>query len=107
MIAAAILLVAILGLLTLYINTMFMSEANRNMVISANDAQYVLEQIKGLLYTDIPGYVAPELDNLGSSEQISVTLSSVGTNITQVTVNVRWTERGRAKNFQLSTRIAK
>ena len=105
MIASAILLVAILGLLAVLINCIIMNEANNNLVMAVNDAQHVLEQIKGLAYANIAGYTAPVFTNL-NNETITLT-RSIGAKIAEVTVNVSWVERQRNKNFQLSTRIAR
>lgn len=107
MIASAILLVAILGLLAVLINCLFLNEANNNLIIAVNDAQYVLEQIKCLAYSDIAAYAPPEFINL-NSETISLTRNYIDLNkLVEVTVDVNWVERQRNKNFQLSTRIAR
>lgn len=105
MIASAILLIAICGLLFSFVSCILMNESNNNLVIAANDAQYVLEQIKALPYDSISAYSAPEFNNLNNEE---ITLSrSVGSAIADITVNVNWSERNRNKSFSLSTRIAK
>ncbi len=104
MIAAAILLIAVLGLLAAFINCMLLNESNNNLVTAVNDAQYILEQLKGLSYSEIAAYTPPVLNNL-SNETISLS-RSIGTRIAEVTVDVSWTERQRSRNFQLSTRIA-
>lgn len=104
MIAAAILLIAVLGLLAAFINCMLLNESNNNLVTAVNDAQYILEQLKGLSYSEIAAYTPPVLNNL-SNETISLS-RSIGTRIAEVTVGVSWTERQRSRNFQLSTRIA-
>jgi Tfp pilus assembly protein PilV len=104
MIATAILLVAILSLLAALINTILLNESNNNLVMAVNDAQYVLEQMKGLPYSQIASFTPPTFNNLNNE---TITLSqSPGTKITEVTVNVSWTERQRNRNFQLSTRFA-
>lgn len=104
MLAVLILLTAILGLLVVFINCMFLSETNRNMVTATNDAQYILEQIKSTPYASIQSYAPPDLDNL-PNENIAFQ-ATAGTRITQVDVTISWTERGRNKNLQLSTSIA-
>lgn len=110
MIASAILLVAILGLLALLINCIFMNEFNNNLVTAVNDAQYVLEQIKNLPYNQIGNYTSSfdpgHFSNL-NNEQITFPTVNPGTDITQITVNVSWTERGNDRNTELSTLIAK
>lgn len=105
MIASAILLIAICGLLVTFVTCALMNESNNNLVVATNDAQYVLEEIKALGYSDISGYASPVFDNL---EGEAITLNKdIGTQIAEVTVNVNWTERQRNKAISLSTRIAK
>lgn len=105
LLAMAILLGAVLGLLTTFIYCVLLNESNNNLVVAANDAQYVLEQIKGLNYNDIDDYLPPTFNNLNNE---TVTLSrSIGSQIAEVTVDVNWTERQRQRSFQLTTRIAK
>ena len=105
MVASAILLIAICGLLVTFVSCILMNESNDNLVLAINDAQYVLEQIKALPYNSISVYSAPELNNLNNE---SITLGrTVGSAIANITVNVNWTERQRNKAVSLSTRIAK
>ena len=105
MISVAILLIVISGLFVTFVYCILMNESNNNLVKAANDAQYVLEQVKGLDYDSISTYSAPEFSNLPSE---TINLSRVpGSQITEVTVNVNWVERQRQRNFQLSTRIAR
>jgi len=103
--ATGILLLALGAILMAVVSCIVLNENNNSNVIAANDATYVLEQIKGLDYTNIAGYAAPVLTNL-SGETITLT-RNIGSSIAEVTVNVNWSERGRSKNFQLATRIAK
>ncbi len=108
MIASAILLVAILGLLALLINCALLNESSNNLVTAVNDAQYVLEQIKCLAYSDIATYAPPALKQINNSETITLTRNYIDPNkLVEVTVNVNWVERQRNRNFQLSTRIAR
>lgn len=72
--------------------------------MAVNDAQYVLEQVKGLAYSDIESYTPPTFANL-NNETIALT-TSMGSLIGEVTVNVSWIERQRQRNFALTTRIA-
>jgi Tfp pilus assembly protein PilV len=110
MITFVILLVAILGLLALLMNCIFMNELNNNLVIGVNDAQYVLEQIKNLSYSQISSYVnnfnPSQFTNL-NSEQVTFPTANIGANIAQITVRVSWQERSRNKYTELSTLIAK
>lgn len=105
MVAVGILMVVLSSLLVSYVYCILLNESNNNLVIAANDAQYVLEQIKNLAYSQIAGYTVPQFNNLRDE---TVTLNhSIGAWIAQVDVNIAWNERQRQRNFQLSTRIAK
>lgn len=105
MIAAAILLVVISGLLACFVYCILMNESNNNLVIAVNDIQRVLEEIRGLAYDDIASYTAPSFTNL-NNETVTLT-RSLGSSIGEVTVDVSWIERQRQRNFQISTRIAR
>jgi len=105
--ASAILAVAICGLLAAYVNSLLMNQSNSNLTRATNDAQYVLEQVKGLSYSGIDTYVPPVFTNLANE---TITLAPApyesSPNIKQVTVNVNWIERQRNRTFSLTTRIA-
>ena len=105
MIAAVILVVVIVGLLSVSVSCLLINESNKSLTIAANDAQYVLEQIKGLTYSQIPSYTPGTFSNL-NGEAVTVSVSS-GSTVTGVTVNVNWTERQRQRTFSLATRIAR
>jgi Tfp pilus assembly protein PilE len=105
MLAAAILLVAILALLAVFISGVILNESNNNMVAAVNDAQYCLEQMKGLAYADLAAYAAPAFNNL-NGEAVSIS-RSIGASIATVTVTVSWTERGRARSVSLPARFAR
>ncbi len=103
--AAAILLVVISGLLLTFVYCIVLNESNNNLAKATNDAQYVLEQIKSLPYEEISSYTPPAFNNL--QNETIILNRTIGTTISQITVNVRWNERNAQKNFSLSTRIAK
>lgn len=110
MITAGILTIVLSGLLATFVSCILMNESNNNLVIAVNDAQYVLEEIKGLAYEDINNFI----NNFNQfqfiilhDERITFPDPDIGTRIAEVTVNVRWTERGRVRNFSLPTRIAR
>jgi len=108
MVAIAILLIILSGLLTTFVYCIVMNEANNNLVVAANDAQYVMEKIKSLDYDSINTSTLNSLtlyfNNLPNE---NLTNSYVtGTGPKEITINVNWTERGRQRNFQLSTLIA-
>ena len=101
MIGVAIILIVLVGTLLSFVQLMLLNEASKNLVIAANDAQYVLEQMKNEAYDDLASYTAPTFDNL-NSEAITLT-RSIGANLATVTVGVSWQERANARNFSLST----
>ena len=110
MISVAILLIVISGLFVTFVYCILMNESNNNLVKAANHAQYVMEQIKGVTsYDGINSYSPPVLNNNLPNENIpNPTITDLYDNqVKEVTVNVNWVERGRQRNFQLSTRIAK
>jgi len=109
MITTGILLVVVSGLLVTFVYCLLLNESNNNLVIAANDAQAVLEEVKGLSYNQIQGYVSSfnsgKFTHL-SDETVSFPNPVFSAGITEITVNVSWTERQRARDFGLSTRIA-
>lgn len=109
MLAAAILLIAISGLLVAFIGCILLNESNNNLVIAVDDAQYVLEQIRNSAYSEISNFInnfnPSQFSNL-NNETITFPNPNIGARIAEVNVNVSWTERQGQRNFQLSTRIA-
>ncbi len=112
MVVTGILLIVISGLLVTFVYCLLLNESNNNLVIAAGDAQYVLEELsemKGAEYNQIDDYIAdfsPAAFTNLSNETVTFPDPVFGSNITEVTVNVSWTERGRARDFALSTRLA-
>ncbi len=103
--AVAITLLVITGSALSFVYLMLLADSSVNLTIAANDAQYILEQLKGIAYEAISSYSAPVFYNLPGE---AITLSrSVGANLATLTVNVSWQERNQAKNFSLPTCIAK
>lgn len=110
MIATAILVVVIVGLLSVFIHSIFLNESNGNLVTAINDAQYVLEQIKSLPYGNITNFTADfDSDQFSNLENETVTFpdDDVGATIANITVSVNWTERQRSRSVQLSTHITR
>ena len=108
MISAAILLIALSGLLSTFVYSLLINETSGNTVIAANDAQYVLEQIESLPnpYDDVGSYLPPQFNNLESEDIPKPTVITVRSGLKEVTVNVNWSERNKTRSFSLSTRIA-
>ena len=107
MLAAAIMAIAVAALLQLLIVCLISNTTASNQVVAANDAQYVLEKIKGLPYSDIDTCTFPSFtfNNL-VDEQVSFSKCANVDNMKEVTVKVKWKERNADKEFQLSTRFA-
>ncbi len=105
MVTVAILVFAIGGLFTSFMYSALLRETSANLVKASTDAQFVLEQMKGVSYSALSAYVPPALNSLPNE---NVTLQkNIGARIAEVTVNVSWTERGRNRNFALTTRFAR
>jgi len=106
MLAIAISTIVIIGSLLTFINCIFLNETNNNLMIAAHDAQSILEEVKTLTYTGIDTYAPAQLNNL-DNETITFQTNDIDTRIKGVTVTITWTEKGRNKNFILSTLIAR
>ncbi len=101
LVAGAIILICVAGLLFLFVTCRFLNDFNSNLVTAASDAQTVLEQIKDLSYSQIGSYTPPQFNHL-PEENVTLTTSSQN-RLTEVTVNVNWTERGQKRTFTLKT----
>jgi prepilin-type N-terminal cleavage/methylation domain-containing protein len=112
MIVTGILLIVISGLLVTFVYCLLLNESNNNLTIAAGDAQYVLEELsemKGTQYSQIDEYIASfnpsRFTNL-NNETVAFPNPVYGAYTTEVTVNVSWAERGRTRDFAISTRLA-
>ena len=112
MVAALILAFTISAVLFTLVSCLLLNESNNNLVIAVNDAQYAMEHIRGLSFTDIEDYDPNDL-NLVNLRNENITLdpppSHPGGNdgIIEVILNVNWTERGRPRSYILSTRLSR
>ncbi|MCQ9206075.1 MAG: prepilin-type N-terminal cleavage/methylation domain-containing protein [Omnitrophica bacterium] len=110
MVSIVLFLVVISGLLSTFVACMLLTRANSRLVIAAGDAQYLLEEVKALAYSDISaGYLStnypPAYFNNLDSESISFAINAVG-GLKEVIVTVDWDEQGTNREFRLHTRIA-
>lgn len=123
LLAAAILVFVLAGLLALFINCLLLNEANRNLSAATTHAQYIMEQIKDAAETDFTPLAANinsgnwdlNASQIGSSpynltalsnENIDTAVSQSG-NPLGVSVTVQWDDRpGRSRSTQLDTLIA-
>ncbi len=120
LLAAAILVFVLAGLLALFLNCLILNEANRNLTIAMTHAQYIMEEIKD---EDFDGLEAKinngdwDLDASAiqsapyglaalSNETIDVNATQSG-NPLGISVTVQWNERGqRIRSTELDTLIA-
>lgn len=105
MIAVGLIVFSIASVYTSFIYAVLLNQTNGNLVMAANDAQYVLEQLRGVSYSSIATYAPPALNSL-PGESITIQ-KNIGWRIAEVTANVSWTENNRSRSFALKTRIAK
>lgn len=105
MAAVSITVLVVVGSLLSFMYLMILADASVNLTVAVNDAQFVLEQLKGTPYASISSYVAPTFSNL-PNETIALT-RSVGTSLATVSVDVGWVEKGQTRNYVLSTCILK
>jgi len=114
MIGMFVLLVSILAALSGFLGSMFLNNSSSNLTTAVNDAQYVLEQAKGLDYDVciqyLPNacYVLPAFTNLpNETVAFDPAPTTIGTNIRKITVKVSWQDKGQQRSFSLATYIAK
>ena len=111
MISVAILLGAILIMISLFAHYLVLIELSKNTTVALNDAQAVLEQIRN---TD-PAFSIPAAYPHGSNqapllgptkldnETIVVTYVNTNADPLDVTVTVTWQDRGRNRSETLTT----
>lgn len=110
LVAMTILAFTISALLFTFVSCLLLNESNNNLVIATNDAQYVMEELKSIGYSEINNFINNfdplYFENL-NVETITFPSSNVGTNIADVTVEVGWMERGRNRHVSLSTQFSR
>lgn len=123
LLAAAILVFVLAGLLALFINCLVLNDANRNLTVATTHAQYIMENIKDAADT---GFASLESNinsgnwDLNTSQIQSAPYNlpalnneNINTNVTQsgnplgISVIVQWNDRGgRPRSTELDTLIA-
>ncbi|MCM8796720.1 MAG: prepilin-type N-terminal cleavage/methylation domain-containing protein [Candidatus Omnitrophica bacterium] len=104
MMAVAVLTIAIIPFLLAILNGILLIDSSRNLVCAANDAQYVLEEMKTINYANLSTYTPPTFNNLNNE---TVTLDkNIGATISTITVNINWQETERVKNISIATCFA-
>ena len=112
--AAAILVFALSGLLSLFISCALLNEANRNRSVAMAHAQYIMEEIKHTDFGSIQNKIESgdwdwdesEIENAGlvkiKGESVDVGVS--GSDPLEVTATVAWNDRlGANKNITLES----
>jgi hypothetical protein len=119
LLAVAILAFVLSGMIILFVNCLFLNEANRNLTQSISHAQYVMEDIKNTYFSEIK----PMIDNgdwdwdtaditangltLLVNESID-TSRGLTDNPIEVTVSVQWEDRRqRQRQTELRTLITR
>jgi len=106
MITAVILLIALGSLLFTFAKCLLLNEENNKLVIATNDAQMVLEQIRGEPFANInafcQGYNPATFNNL-IDENVNCAVSASGFTFRTVDVQITWTERQRQRDVTLSS----
>lgn len=105
MVSCSILVFVGAALLLCFVRFILLNQSNSNLVTAIGDAQSILEDIRALDYGDISSYSPSTFANL-NQEDITVA-RTIGTRISEVTVNVSWMENQRQKSYSLSTRFAR
>lgn len=110
LLAVAILAFAIAGLLLLFINCMFLNDANRNLTIACAHAQFAMEEIKSADFASISSQtwnsvtIASKGLTLLNNESIIIVV--IGPEPLDVRVTVNWKDRGvRDRTTSLETLI--
>jgi len=132
LVAAIFLTVVLSGILMLFINCMFLNEANRNSTVAITHAQYIMEEIRSAPFSSIQtmdgnGDWDLDADELQASpynldgereildsEEIKTSVNDVSSTeglppatLLEVIVEVSWQDRrGRSRSEQIVTRIA-
>lgn len=118
LIASAILVFALTGLLGLFISCIFLNQSNRNLTVATTHAQFVLEDIKNQNFAGIPAYSKtwtnaeipvkwPSLTSNSLLDQEYFVISVTGTDILDIALTVNWKDRKvRNRSITLQTLIA-
>lgn len=116
LLASAILVFALSGLLALFTNCIVLNETGRNSFIALHHAELVMEEIKNTDFSNISNKILNgdwdwDESDIGSkgltplaNEQIDTSVS--GSDVLDITVMVIWLDRGaRSRNLSLTTKI--
>lgn len=101
-VSVALLLTATCAALGAVVYCIVLTSASSHYTLAVSDAQFVLEQIKGLAFASIAAYSPPALSNL-PNENITVTAVGASPTLIKVTVNVSWDEFAQSRVYSIST----
>lgn len=109
-----VLLVSILAALSGFLGSMILNNSSSNLTTAVNDAQYVLEQVKGLDYDtciqNLPNacYVLPVFTNLpNETVAFDPAPTTIGANLRKITAKISWQDKGQTRSFSLASYFAK
>ena len=97
MIGAAVLIVALVGLIAAYIGCFTLNEGARNLTIAINGTQAEMERIRNLSFDQIDDQNGTnfEIDGLDSSESEGIVeVDSSNPDLLKVAVTVSWRQKG-------------
>jgi Tfp pilus assembly protein PilV len=114
LLAAIILTVGIIGILLVFINCMFLDDANRNLTVAVSHGQFAMEEIKDTAFANISNNYnnvtwnasAIAAKSLSALNNETMQFQVSGTTILTVIATVGWWDRGvRYKSLILETLI--
>lgn len=112
LLAAAILVFVLSGLLLLFINCLTLNESNRNLTIAISHAQYAMEEIKNTAFASIQNatWDSSTISSRGltplPNESVVITVN--GADPLDIITTVNWKDRGaRNRSMALETLITK
>lgn len=115
MIGAAVLIIALVGLIAAYIGCFALNESAKNLTIATNHAQCVMEEIRdrnitsNITQEDWAAWAAADPPDGGGCNTLDAEIVQIsypsGTTINplEILVTISWSDRGRTKNIQAVT----
>ncbi|MGD9015046.1 MAG: hypothetical protein PVI33_03375 [Candidatus Omnitrophota bacterium] len=119
LLAVAILAFVLSGMIILFVNCLFLNEANRNLTQSISHAQYVMEDIKNTYFSGIKSMIDNgdwdwNTTDITANGLVALVNESIDTsrgltnNPIEVTVSVQWEDRRqRPRQTELRTLITR
>jgi len=119
LLAVAILAFVLCGMLVLFVNLLFLNEANRNLTLSVSHVQYVMEDIRNTQFSEIKSKIdngdwdwdAADITAQGLAVLINESIDTsrgLDDNPVEVTVSVQWQDRRqRQRQVELRTLITR